>query len=151
MCDIIYNMKTIIKVKNYFKDFWKEHSDFFVPILSVCLLYGFYQLMNITCPIKYVLGISCPGCGMTRAFLSLLRLDFGAAFYFHPMWPLIIVMAVLYLLFWRKRRLMDLIFVCFSIILLITYLVRLCFTETDIVVFNISEGLIYKIITNIIK
>ena len=32
------------------------------------------------CPLKNVFGISCLGCGMTRGFISILHLDFKAAY-----------------------------------------------------------------------
>ena len=35
----------------------------------------------LPCPIKLVTGYFCPGCGITRMCLALLRLDFEAAFY----------------------------------------------------------------------
>ena len=35
--------------------------------------------LNITCVFFKIFGIPCPGCGMTRAFLSLLKLDFYSA------------------------------------------------------------------------
>ena len=37
------------------------------------------------CPTALFLGIPCPGCGLTRATLALLRGDFGAALHFHPL------------------------------------------------------------------
>ncbi len=37
-------------------------------------------LLEIPCPILTHLGFPCPGCGMTRAYLSLLRLDVKGAF-----------------------------------------------------------------------
>jgi len=38
-----------------------------------------------SCPTAYVFGIPCPGCGLTRATLALLRGDFHAALHFHPL------------------------------------------------------------------
>ena len=35
-------------------------------------------------PTMWLLGMPCPACGMTRAGLSILRLDFGAAFSYNP-------------------------------------------------------------------
>ena len=37
------------------------------------------------CPSAALLGIPCPGCGLTRATLALLRGDLHAAFHFHPL------------------------------------------------------------------
>lgn len=51
--------------------------------LCVLLIAGMYALIG--CPIKYCTGISCPGCGMTRAAWALVQLDFGQAAYYHPL------------------------------------------------------------------
>jgi hypothetical protein len=36
------------------------------------------------CPFKALTGISCPGCGMTRAMLSIIKGDFYGAFGYNP-------------------------------------------------------------------
>ena len=38
-----------------------------------------------TCVFKVAVGAPCPGCGLTRATLALLQLDFGEAFRLHPL------------------------------------------------------------------
>ena len=38
------------------------------------------------CLYKRFFGIPCPGCGLTRAFQSLLSGDLRKAFYYHPLW-----------------------------------------------------------------
>ena len=35
------------------------------------------------CPINNLFGVSCFGCGMTRGFISILNLDFKAAYKFN--------------------------------------------------------------------
>lgn len=52
----------------------------------IIALFCFYR-----CPFLFLWGIPCPGCGMTRAFLALLHLDFAAAFYYHPLFPVVIL------------------------------------------------------------
>jgi len=37
------------------------------------------------CPSATLLGIPCPGCGLTRATLAALRGDFAGALHFHPL------------------------------------------------------------------
>ncbi len=37
------------------------------------------------CPAAALLGIPCPGCGLTRASLATFRGDFGEALAFHPL------------------------------------------------------------------
>ena len=46
------------------------------------------------CPSAALLGIPCPGCGLTRATLAVLRGDFAAALRFHP---LVFLLAPVYL------------------------------------------------------
>ena len=58
---------------------------------------GVLAALGIGCPIKFITGISCPGCGMTRAWLEALRLDFDAALAYHPLFwtvPIVLVCAV---------------------------------------------------------
>lgn len=48
---------------------------------AVCLM----RIFGVPCLIKALTGITCPGCGMTRAYVSLLHLDFAGAFRYHKM------------------------------------------------------------------
>ena len=61
-----------------------------------------FYLLDIPCLFLAFLHIPCPGCGMTRALLAALQLDFASAFALHPMfWSL----PVLYLYFLLDRGL----------------------------------------------
>lgn len=54
----------------------------------VAVIVGFYAVLfalGVTCPIKFITGVSCPGCGMTRAWLCLLSGKFALAFHYHPL------------------------------------------------------------------
>lgn len=42
------------------------------------------EYLPIFCPFKFVTGIPCPGCGMTRAFLAMAEADFVSAFRHNP-------------------------------------------------------------------
>lgn len=59
-------------------------------------------ILDMPCPILHFIGIPCPGCGMTRALLSVLKLELASAFDFHYMfWSL----PLLYLFFLCDGRL----------------------------------------------
>jgi hypothetical protein len=62
----------------------KKSKTAFIIIGLIAVLWFWH------CPFRMV-GLSCPGCGMKSALWSLLLLDFQAAFYYHPLWPLPIV------------------------------------------------------------
>ncbi len=53
-------------------------------ILGVILV---MYIFKVPCLIKWAFGIECPACGITRAYISLFRLDLKQAFmYNHVFW-----------------------------------------------------------------
>lgn len=52
-------------------------------VLAALALLGLYALIG--CPIRFFTGLPCPGCGMTRAALSLAQLRLEEAFHWHPL------------------------------------------------------------------
>ena len=53
----------------------KNASIFMILTSFLCLVAN----LPVTCIFKSVTGISCPACGMTRAFLAIFQFDFLAA------------------------------------------------------------------------
>jgi len=53
-------------------------------VLAVAgVLYGLitgWLGFGIPCPVHYFTGFKCPGCGVSRMFISLMKLDFKSAF-----------------------------------------------------------------------
>ena len=125
----------------------KKYREALLGIGAVVLLYGFFHIVGIGCPIKFLTGVSCAGCGMTRAYLSLLKLDFASAWYYHPLF----VLPPIALLLWRfKKKIPAKIYrlSMFTIIgaFLIMYLIRLLDPENTVVVFEPKKGLIYRLL-----
>ncbi|MDY5032676.1 MAG: DUF2752 domain-containing protein [Blautia sp.] len=58
-------------------------------------------LSQYRCPFRALFHKPCPGCGMTRAILACLRLDFQKAFQYHSLFPIVII-TVIYLFFREK-------------------------------------------------
>lgn len=55
-------------------------------ILLICYLFiGDYFHVFLFCPIKKFLGLYCPGCGVTRMLLSMLKGNFYQAFRYNPL------------------------------------------------------------------
>lgn len=80
---------------------WKTKLACTVAYLCIVLL---LRYANVPCIFIRFLGIPCPGCGMTRAMLAAFRLDWAAAFAYHPMfWS----MPILYLYFLFDGRLLG--------------------------------------------
>ncbi len=58
-----------------------------------------------SCIIKNITGLPCPTCGMTRAYKYFLQGEFKDAFYYHPLFLLVIPVAVI--IFFRKDPLIE--------------------------------------------
>ena len=54
-------------------------------LAGIALLLFLWRQLQLPCPVRSIIGIPCPGCGLTRACLAALHLDFSAAFAWHPM------------------------------------------------------------------
>ena len=55
-------------------------------ILAGCaVIIAIALYMQLPCLFRHITGVICPSCGMTRAWLCVLRLDLGSAFGYHPM------------------------------------------------------------------
>src|SRR5262245_34155251 len=50
------------------------------------------------CPTRFLFGIPCPGCGLTRATFAMLTLDWAGVWRFHPLAP-VLAPVVLWFLF----------------------------------------------------
>ena len=61
--------------------------------ITIAALVGYVVLFDQTgigmpCVLYETTRLKCGGCGLTRAAVSLLHLDFAAAFAYHALWPL---------------------------------------------------------------
>lgn len=72
-----------------------------VLLLLVAAAFVSAILVGTGCPVKSLIGIPCPGCGLSRAAVSLLRFDLTAAFRYHPM-VFVLPPVVLLVLFGKK-------------------------------------------------
>ena len=100
-------------------------------------------MLGITvCPLRSAFGLSCPGCGMTRAWWALLAGDLQGAFHYHPLFWLP-VPALLLLVF--GDRLPDRVFRGLLFLMLALYLtvygIRLADPADEVVWFHPERGM----------
>lgn len=131
------------------KDSKKQLFAKLKTLLLVCVVY-YLATWFTGCPIRYFLGVSCPGCGMTRAWIALLRLDFSGAFHFHPLFWTAPFIAAVFLFedqidFKKYRWLIVLAAALFFLV----YIVRLIWFPSEIVSWNPSEGALYRTFRNL--
>lgn len=129
------------------KNFWQKYKEYIIFALCFVTLILVMMLLHIPCPIKYLTGMSCAGCGMTRALLSALSLDFGAAFHYHPLWILLFPTALLLIVFKAKKKKIafNAVLSCVAILFFTVWIYRLACGD-EIVAFDFDDSAINRVI-----
>lgn len=141
-------MNTSLDKKAYIKDkpAWINRLNLAIMIAAIYLI---LILLGAGCPIKFLTGISCPGCGMTRAIWAIIRFQFHEAFYYHPLFVFVPFMFALYLFDYKLKPLhVKYIWVAILVLFLGVYIVRLFFIPNSIVSIDIDNGFVLKFIQN---
>ena len=124
-----------------------ERKELICAVTAVVVLYTAMESIGITCPIKFITGISCAGCGMSRAWMAFLQLDIAKAFEYHPLFWLVPI-AVIVLLCKSKINIKIYKIIIFTIIIMfaIVYICRLIWSGADVVVFEPQNNILFRII-----
>ena len=64
-------------------------SRYWQIAVAFSAVFAFVLLSDTVCIFRGYLGIPCPGCGMTRAWLAVFDGDIPRAFFFHPLFWLV--------------------------------------------------------------
>jgi hypothetical protein len=116
-------------------------------VAAVVVLYVILESFGVTCPIKYITGISCAGCGMSRAWIALLHFNIHEAFMYHPLFflPPVVVIVMLF-----KSKINIKFYKIFMFTMagafVIVYLYRMFIGTGDIVVFEPQNNILFRII-----
>ncbi len=119
-----------MRLINFCRSYLKEILFSALLALGVAVMY----FADIDCFFKSVTGIGCITCGITRAYLSLLSGDISAAFYYHPLFWLIVPL-YLVLFFRRKFSQRFVLIFSFAAITAFTavYIARLFFIPNSLI------------------
>ncbi len=74
--------------------------SFLLFLLCVYIILTILNYFNIIiyCPVSYITGYYCPGCGITRMFIALFNLDFYQAFRYNPLTFIYLVLLLIYII-----------------------------------------------------
>jgi hypothetical protein len=122
----------------------QKKNKYITTAVAAVILVILYGTFGLGCPQQAFLGISCPGCGMTRAYLALFHGNIRGAFFYHTGFPLV-PLAAFFLLF--RKKLPGSIFkigITAVLILFISiYLFRISIHDPVLTV-NIKNGYLYR-------
>ncbi|MFV0528638.1 MAG: DUF2752 domain-containing protein [Lachnospiraceae bacterium] len=86
---------------NHLRRIWSrvfaDVKRYYVPVLMITAYLFVFTVVfkKAVCPLFLTLGLPCPSCGMTRAFLLLLQGEFSAAWAMHPFIYAVILLALI--------------------------------------------------------
>ncbi len=114
-------------------------------VALIAALYTALHFLGVGCPIKALTGVSCAGCGMTRAWLAVLGGHWAEAFACHPLFW-VVPLAALVFLFRRRmpRRLFQGLVWAAALAFVAVYAVRMADPTDQVVVFAPETGLIVR-------
>ena len=116
-------------------DFYKRYKNVVLILIVVVYFSIVLPLMyyfKIPCVFRRFLGLYCPGCGMTRAIISVIHLDFLSAFYYNPLVFSLPYVAI-YVLFDLKSKVHKYILAVIGILFLLNWVIRLAVPSLQVV------------------
>lgn len=118
----------------------KNNAVAFIVIFVVWATVSF--VFHRFCPMVFLCGLPCPGCGMTRAFWSLVTLHPIRAFEYNPSYPLWLGMMIAFVVqrYVRggdvKKLQIPLFVVCLLTVLIYVWRMTHCFPGTEPMVYT---------------
>lgn len=123
-------------------------SNFGKCFITILVFYVLFALLGIGCPIRFITGISCASCGMTRAYMELFHGRVLQAFHYHPLFWMI---PLLGLLLWKRKQLPEKVFqIILGVVIgmfLLVYVIRLVVCNDTVVTIDIKHGIFFRIVT----
>lgn len=121
-----------------------------LSIIIVLIIISYVS--GIGCPVKFFTGISCPGCGMTRAWEAAFSLDFHQAFLYHPLfWTIPFIIIFFFLRKNISKKLNNIALYLFIALFMGVYIVRMFLCQNDIVSADISDGFVLRLFKTVFK
>ena len=106
------------------QDIIKNKYIILLVIIYLAILQIFFSTL---CPIKVLFNIECPGCGLTRASVYILKLDFVSAFNTNYAvffwWAFILILIIDRYIYKFKIKIVPIVFAITCIITLFRYFV----------------------------
>ncbi len=104
----------------------KRFLLFILLVVYFVIAYAVLNYYGISCAFLEFLGIPCPGCGMTRALLSVLKLDFIQAARYNVMiffMPYLFV----YVFFDLKGRKHNIVLSLIAVLAVLNWIIKIFF------------------------
>lgn len=114
------------------KKFKQDLKEFKIPIIAVSIYIIFMKIVfGSVCPIKVFFHIDCPGCGLTRATIALLKGDIAKSLHYNYTCILWLITIMLFIIDRYIKPLkikpFPVLFIITSIVTIIRYILIMVF------------------------
>ena len=127
-------------------------NDFLISFSVILIMTVVLFIFDIGCPTRYLTGICCPGCGMTRAVIHLAKGDIKGAIYYHP---LVFTLPIIVILFVFKDRInkkfLNAVLIIIIVLFISIYMIRLIDISNEVVYADITKSIFYRFIIKLKK
>ena len=128
------------------KRLWTSYKAYVIAFAAIVALVATMWVFNVPCPIKHVTGISCAGCGMSRAFVSAISLNFADAFRYHPLWVIVVPVSIALAILGakEKKRAAGILVAAVVVVFLAIWIIRIV-SGDDIVRVDLADSAIARL------
>lgn len=122
----------------------------------IILIFISIPLLSMGCLMKEVIGIPCPGCGLTRAWINFLKGNITEAFYYNPLFlfiPILIGLILVRLICHNERyiKFLNKGIIVIIISFIVIYIIRMIYLFPNIEPMTINKNSVFiKLISKII-
>ena len=105
-----------------------KRKDYVIAIFfGIAIVIFMNLILGLSCPFKLMTGLSCPGCGLTRAYIAFLHGDLKKAIYYQPIFWTVPFLCLPFLRIERRktRILADIIFSLTVLAFLLIWIIRI--------------------------
>ena len=117
---------------------------FFILILLLTLVL-YHIVFDTSCIIKAIIGIPCPSCGITRAWIYAINGNLKEALHFHPLFWIVIIIGIL-LLF--RNKVSNKIWIGLLVLIIGTYVIRLIMYFPHTIPMEYNQNSLFSIVFN---
>lgn len=97
---------------------------FLLLAIYFLIVYTLFAYLGISCVFLELTGLPCPGCGMTRAFISILKADLAAAVRYN-ITVFFMPYVFAYIFFDLKGRIHNILLLLIAIIAIINWVTKI--------------------------
>ena len=82
-----------------------KKNKLYIFIFFIALIFLILVLNNVPCIFKLIFNIPCPGCGLSRAFKEIIKLNFAKAIYYN----ILSIPLLIFFIYWGILFIIDII------------------------------------------